>query len=209
MSEPLKLLQKDWKHERFRTPQEAIIQSVLECKDTFALLPTGGGKSVCFQVPTLAQEGLTIVISPLIALIKDQVEGLKAKGIKAVSIVSGMTSREIDFALDNCIYDQTKFLFISPERIAAPLFQERLKKMHVSLIAIDEAHCISQWGYDFRPAYLEIAKIREWHPKIPFLAFSRRKARPAWCPGHATRTGSDGPHQMEVGGLDSPTDASA
>ncbi len=166
------ILLKYWGHPKFRPMQKDIIESVLAKRDTLALLPTGGGKSVCFQVPTLAQEGLTIVISPLIALIKDQVEGLKAKGIKAVSIVSGMTSREIDFALDNCIYDQTKFLFISPERIAAPLFQERLKKMHVSLIAIDEAHCISQWGYDFRPAYLNIIQLRLLLPGIPVIALT-------------------------------------
>ena len=166
------ILLKYWGHPKFRPMQKDIIESVLAQRDTLALLPTGGGKSVCFQVPTMAQEGLTIVISPLIALIKDQVEGLKAKGIKAVSIVSGMTSREIDFALDNCIYDQTKFLFISPERIAAPLFQERLKKMNVTLIAIDEAHCISQWGYDFRPAYLNIIQLRLLLPGIPVIALT-------------------------------------
>ena len=152
--------------------QKDIIEAVLAKRDVLALLPTGGGKSVCFQVPTMAQDGLTIVISPLIALIKDQVEGLRSKGIKAISVVSGMTQREIDFALDNCIYDQTKFLFISPERIASTLFQERLKKMNVSLIAIDEAHCISQWGYDFRPAYLNIIQLREMLPGIPVIALT-------------------------------------
>ena len=152
--------------------QKDIIEAVLAKRDVLALLPTGGGKSVCFQVPTMAQDGLTIVISPLIALIKDQVEGLRSKGIKAISVVSGMTQREIDIALDNCIYDQTKFLFISPERITSTLFQERLKKMNVSLIAIDEAHCISQWGYDFRPAYLNIIQLRDMLPGIPVIALT-------------------------------------
>ena len=166
------ILSKYWGHTQFRPMQKDIIEAVLAKRDVLALLPTGGGKSVCFQVPTMAQDGLTIVISPLIALIKDQVEGLRSKGIKAISVVSGMTQREIDIALDNCIYDQTKFLFISPERIASTLFQERLKKMNVSLIAIDEAHCISQWGYDFRPAYLNIIQLREMLPGIPVIALT-------------------------------------
>jgi ATP-dependent DNA helicase RecQ len=166
------ILSKYWGHAQFRPMQKDIIEAVLAKRDVLALLPTGGGKSVCFQVPTMAQDGLTIVISPLIALIKDQVEGLRSKGIKAISVVSGMTHREIDIALDNCIYDQTKFLFISPERITSTLFQERLKKMNVSLIAIDEAHCISQWGYDFRPAYLNIIQLREMLPGIPVIALT-------------------------------------
>lgn len=166
------ILSKYWGHAQFRPMQKDIIEAVLSKRDVLALLPTGGGKSVCFQVPTMAQDGLTIVISPLIALIKDQVEGLRSKGIKAISVVSGMSHREIDIALDNCIYDQTKFLFISPERIASTLFQERLKKMNVSLIAIDEAHCISQWGYDFRPAYLNIIQLREMLPGIPVIALT-------------------------------------
>lgn len=152
--------------------QEEIIQSVLDGKDTLALLPTGGGKSICFQVPALAQEGICIVISPLIALMQDQVQNLNKRGIQAAAIYSGMHYREIDRTLDNCIYGKTKFLYLSPERLASELAIERIKKMNVNLLAIDEAHCISQWGYDFRPPYLEIANIREWLPKIPILALT-------------------------------------
>jgi ATP-dependent DNA helicase RecQ len=166
------LLQQYWKHENFRPMQEEIIKSVLLGHDTLALLPTGGGKSVCFQIPALAKEGICIVVSPLIALIKDQVEGLKAKGIDAVSIVSGMSKREIDLALDNCIYNPVKFLYLSPERLLSELVRERIKYMKVNLIAVDEAHCISQWGYDFRPPYLHIADLRELHPDVPVLALT-------------------------------------
>src|SRR5690349_14674632 len=140
--------------------QEDIILSVLEGNDTLALMPTGGGKSICFQVPALAKEGICIVVSPLIALMKDQVEQLKAKGIPAVAVVSGMSRNEIDIALDNCIYGKEKFLYISPERLTSDLLRERLKKMNVNLLAVDEAHCISQWGYDFRPSYLQVAEVR-------------------------------------------------
>lgn len=152
--------------------QAEIIKSVLLGHDTLALLPTGGGKSVCFQVPALAKEGICIVISPLIALMKDQVENLKEKGINAVAIVSGMGRREIDLALDNCIYGTVKFLYLSPERLLSELVRERIKYMKVNLIAIDEAHCISQWGYDFRPPYLHIADLRELHPEVPVLALT-------------------------------------
>jgi len=152
--------------------QQEIIQSVLLGHDTLALLPTGGGKSVCFQVPALAKEGICIVVSPLIALMKDQVENLKAKGIEAVQVVSGMSKREIDLALDNCIYGAVKFLYLSPERLLSELVQERIKYMNVNLIAVDEAHCISQWGYDFRPPYLHIADLRELHPDVPVLALT-------------------------------------
>ena len=152
--------------------QAEIIKSVLLGHDTLALLPTGGGKSVCFQVPALAKEGICIVISPLIALMKDQVENLKEKGINAVAIVSGMGRREIDLALDNCIYGTVKFLYLSPERLLSELVRERIKYMKVNLIAVDEAHCISQWGYDFRPPYLHIADLRELHPEVPVLALT-------------------------------------
>ncbi len=152
--------------------QEDIIQSVLLGYDTLALLPTGGGKSVCFQVPALAKEGICIVVSPLIALMKDQVENLQAKGIEAISIVSGMGRREVDIALDNCVYGSIKFLYLSPERLLSELVQERIRYMNVNLFAVDEAHCISQWGYDFRPSYLHLADLRQLHPNIPVLALT-------------------------------------
>src|SRR5476649_2001026 len=166
------ILKQYWKHDNFRPVQEEVINSVLSGHDTLALLPTGGGKSVCFQVPALAKEGICIVISPLIALMKDQVENLKEKGIEAISIVSGMSKREIDIALDNCIYGPVKFLYLSPERLLSELVRERIKYMKVNLIAVDEAHCISQWGYDFRPPYLHIADLRELHPDVPVLALT-------------------------------------
>jgi ATP-dependent DNA helicase RecQ len=166
------ILKNYWNHDTYRPMQEDIISSVLLGHDTLALLPTGGGKSVCFQVPALAKEGICIVISPLIALMKDQVENLKAKGIEAISITSGMGKREIDIALDNCIYGPIKFLYLSPERLLSELVRERIKYMNVNLIAVDEAHCISQWGYDFRPPYLHIADLRELHPNVPVLALT-------------------------------------
>jgi len=166
------ILQQYWKHSSFRPLQQEIIESILNGHDTLALLPTGGGKSICFQVPAMAKDGICIVISPLIALMKDQVENLKAKGIEAIAIVSGMGKREIDIALDNCIYGQVKFLYLSPERLLSDLVRERIKYMNVNLIAVDEAHCISQWGYDFRPPYLHIANIRALHPKVPVLALT-------------------------------------
>ena len=166
------ILIKYWGYSSFRPLQEEIIFSVFNGHDTLALLPTGGGKSICFQVPALAMDGICIVISPLIALMKDQVASLKAKGIKAQAIFSGMTYNEIDIALDNCAYGDIKFLYISPERLQTELFIERFKKMKVSLIAVDESHCISQWGYDFRPPYLNIADIRQYAPKAPVLALT-------------------------------------
>ena len=150
--------------------QEEIINSVLEKKDTLALLPTGGGKSVCYQVPALAMEGMCIVVSPLIALMQDQVEQLNKKGIKAIAITSAMNFREIETAFNNARYNSYKFLYISPERIQSKLFLRMLPSLPVNLVAVDEAHCISQWGYDFRPSYLLIKKIRELKPEIPFLA---------------------------------------
>src|ERR1700712_4285864 len=166
------ILKHYWQHDTFRPVQEEIIQSVLLGYDTLALLPTGGGKSVCFQVPALAKDGICIVVSPLIALMKDQVENLKAKGIEAMAIVSGMGKREVDIALDNCVYGPVKFLYLSPERLLSDLVRERIKYMKVNLFAVDEAHCISQWGYDFRPSYLHIADLRELHPDVPVLALT-------------------------------------
>jgi ATP-dependent DNA helicase RecQ len=161
-----------WGYSHFRPLQEEIIRSVLEGRDTLALLPTGGGKSICFQVPALVQDGLCLVVSPLIALMKDQVERLKSKGIPAAALVSGMSRSEIDLTLDNCIYGKTKFLYVSPERLESELFLARSAKFKLNLLAIDEAHCISQWGYDFRPAYLKIAEFRKLHPKTPVLALT-------------------------------------
>ncbi|MFM6953524.1 MAG: ATP-dependent DNA helicase RecQ [Sphingobacteriaceae bacterium] len=166
------VLKQYWGYDTFRALQEEIVQSVLDGNDTLALLPTGGGKSICFQVPALAQPGICVVVSPLIALMKDQVENLKERGIEAVGIVSGMGKREVDITLDNCVYGKIKFLYISPERLSSPLVQERIRHMNVNLFAIDEAHCISQWGYDFRPPYLQLAELRQLHPKVPILALT-------------------------------------
>jgi ATP-dependent DNA helicase RecQ len=166
--------------ERFRPVQKEIIDSVISGGDTLAILPTGGGKSLCYQVPGLAKEGICLVISPLIALMKDQVDNLKARGVKAVAIYSGMSFREIDTMLDNCVYGDFKFLYVSPERLKTEIFLERFRQMKVNLIAVDEAHCISQWGYDFRPAYLEIAEIRSFHPQVPVIALTA-SATPKVC----------------------------
>jgi ATP-dependent DNA helicase RecQ len=169
---PVSILKKYWQHSQFRPLQEDIVNSVLQGHDTLALLPTGGGKSVCFQVPALLLEGVCIVITPLIALMKDQVEQLKRRGILAVAIHSGMNRSEIDILLDNCIYGSIKFLYVSPERLQTELFIERVKQMKVGLIAVDEAHCISQWGYDFRPPYLQITTLRELKPATPVIALT-------------------------------------
>lgn len=166
------VLKQYWGFSAFRPLQEDIINSVMEGVDTLALLPTGGGKSICFQVPAMLKPGICIVVSPLIALMKDQVENLKSRGISAIAIVSGMGKREIDILLDNCIYGDIKFLYLSPERLVSDLVRERIRHMNVNLFAIDEAHCISQWGYDFRPPYLHVADIREIHPKVPVLALT-------------------------------------
>lgn len=168
----LAILKQYWGYDRFRPLQEEIIHEILLGKDTLGLMPTGGGKSLCFQVPSMQMEGICIVISPLIALMKDQVENLRKRGIQAVAIYSGMTYREIDITLDNCIFGNIKFLYLSPERLYSDLVQERIRHMKVNLFAIDEAHCISQWGYDFRPPYLELTKLRELQPKVPFLALT-------------------------------------
>ncbi|MBP5241020.1 MAG: ATP-dependent DNA helicase RecQ, partial [Bacteroidales bacterium] len=166
------ILKKYWGYDKFRPLQEDIINSVLEGYDTLALLPTGGGKSICFQVPAMALDGICIVVSPLIALMKDQVLHLKEKGIKAEALVSGVSLRDSERILNNCLYGEMKFLYVSPERLKNRAFLEAFKQMKIGLIAIDEAHCISQWGYDFRPPYLEIAKIRAFHPKTVTMALT-------------------------------------
>ena len=172
MSEALLLLQKYWKHETFRTPQEEIIQSVLDGNDTFALLPTGGGKSVCFQIPALLLNGICLVVSPLIALMKDQVQNLQSRNIKAIALTGGVSQDEVIDILDNCQFGNYKFLYLSPERLQHDWIVERLKQLPINLIAIDEAHCVSQWGHDFRPAYLKISALKEHYPSTPFLALT-------------------------------------
>ncbi len=167
------ILKQYWGYDSFRDLQEDIIRSVYQGNDTLGLLPTGGGKSITFQVPALAKPGICIVISPLIALMKDQVENLKRRGIKATLLVSGMSQHELLVNLDNATYDkEVKFLYVSPERLQTHLFRLRLPSLKVNLIAVDEAHCISQWGYDFRPSYLAIAEIREYLPGVPILALT-------------------------------------
>jgi ATP-dependent DNA helicase RecQ len=168
----LDVLRKYFGYSTFRSPQAEIISASLEGKDVLAILPTGAGKSVCFQVTSLMKDGLCVVVTPLIALMQDQVQQLKRKGIPAIAIHSGMNRTEIDIALDNCVYGKEKFLYVSPERLQTEIFRERFKKMKVNLIAIDEAHCISQWGYDFRPPYLKIAELREFRPEVPFMALT-------------------------------------
>lgn len=165
-------LHKYWGYSDFRPGQEAIIRSVMEGRDTLALMPTGGGKSLTYQVPTLAREGLCVVVTPLIALMKDQVDRLKRMGVNAVAIHSGLSYTQIDIALDNCVYGDVKFLYVAPERLATETFRLRIQRMKVSLLAVDEAHCISQWGYDFRPSYLRIAEIRKMLPETPILALT-------------------------------------
>lgn len=166
------ILRQHWGHTSFRPLQQDIIESVLQKNDTLALLPTGGGKSICFQVPALVNEGVCIVITPLIALMQDQVDQLTKRGISAIAIYSGMSKKQIDIALDNCIYGQVKFIYVSPERLKTNLFVERAKQMKITLLVVDEAHCISQWGYDFRPPYLEINKFRETISGVPCIALT-------------------------------------
>ena len=168
----LHVLNQTWGHTAFRPLQEDIIRAVLAGQDVLALLPTGGGKSICFQVPALARDGLCLVISPLIALMKDQVENLRKRGIKAEAVYAGMSHQEIDQTLDNCVYGPVKFLYVSPERLLTDMFRARVGKMKVSLLAVDEAHCLSQWGYDFRPPYLRIAELRELLPGVPCIALT-------------------------------------
>ncbi len=169
---PIEVLERYWNYTSFRPLQEDIITSVLDGEDTFALLPTGGGKSICFQIPAIIKDGLCIVVSPLIALMKDQVNTLKQKGIKAIALTSGMSYTDLDTQLDNCIYGNYKFLYVSPERLQQPIVQERIQQMKVNLIAVDEAHCISQWGNDFRPAYKNISILRNIHPHINCIALT-------------------------------------
>ncbi|MCH2213573.1 MAG: RecQ family ATP-dependent DNA helicase [Flavobacteriales bacterium] len=167
------ILKKYWGHKSFRPLQEDIIESILEGNDTLALLPTGGGKSICFQVPAMVMEGVCLVISPLIALMNDQVQNLRKRGITAFAITNAKSKREIDVALDNAVHGALKFVYVSPERIKSQLFKERLKRMKVSMVAVDEAHCISEWGHDFRPAYREIIELRSLLPKpTPFVALT-------------------------------------
>ena len=166
------VLKEYWNYDSFRPQQEEIVNSVLTGHDTLALLPTGGGKSICFQVPTLVNEGLCLVISPLIALMKDQVQNLRRKGITAFSIFSGMSRNDVISTFKLASAGNCRFLYVSPERLETDLFKEYLVSLHVSLIAVDEAHCISQWGYDFRPSYLRIADIRDELPGVPLLALT-------------------------------------
>lgn len=172
MTDYKSILKQYWGYEDFRGIQEEIIASIGKGEDTLGLMPTGGGKSVTFQVPALAKPGLCLVITPLIALMKDQVQHLRARGIKAVAVYSGMTREEIIVALENCIFGDYKFLYISPERLDTEVFQTKLRSMKVSMITVDESHCISQWGYDFRPAYLKIADVRKLLPGVPVLALT-------------------------------------
>lgn len=166
------ILKQYWGYDAFRGIQESIIESIGSGHDTLGLMPTGGGKSITFQVPALAQPGLCLVITPLIALMKDQVRNLRDRGIQALAIYSGMTREEIVIALENCIFGDYKFLYISPERLDTDIFRTKLRSMKVSLITVDESHCISQWGYDFRPAYLKIAEVRKLLPGVPVLALT-------------------------------------
>ena len=165
-------LKKYWGYDSFRPMQKEIISSALEGRDTLAILPTGGGKSICFQVPAMMKEGICIVVSPLISLMKDQVENLCARGIRALAVYSGMSYRDIDIALDNAIYGSYKFLYVSPERLRTEIFRVRVAKMKVNYLVVDEAHCISQWGYDFRPDYLKIRDIRALLPDVPVIALT-------------------------------------
>lgn len=172
MADYREILKRYWGYDNFRGIQEEIVRSVGEGRDTLGLMPTGGGKSVAFQVPALARPGLCLVVTPLIALMKDQVQNLRKRGIKAAAVYSGMTREEIVVALENCIFGDYKFLYISPERLSTEIFRVKLRKMNVSMITVDEAHCISQWGYDFRPSYLKISEIRELLPGVPVLALT-------------------------------------
>ena len=172
MSEAIQILQKYWKHNTFRDPQEEIINAVLSGNDTFALLPTGGGKSICFQVPALINKGIALVISPLVALMKDQVANLQKLDIKAIALTGGISTEEMIDLLDNCQFGNYKFLYLSPERLQSEWILERIKSLPINLIAIDEAHCVSQWGHDFRPSYLKISQLKTHFPKVPFIALT-------------------------------------
>jgi ATP-dependent DNA helicase RecQ len=172
VNSPLSILKHYWHHDQFRDPQAAVIGAIVSNRDALVIIPTGGGKSLCFQIPTLLKDGICLVITPLIALMEDQVSELKRRGIAAIAIHSGMSYAQQDIAFDNCIYGDVKFLYLSPERLLTELFLQRLQKMNVCLVAIDEAHCISQWGYDFRPPYLQIAELRQRIDPVPFIALT-------------------------------------
>ena len=172
MQHPINILERHWNFTSFRPFQEDIINAVISGEDVMALMPTGGGKSLCFQIPALAKDGICIVISPLIALMQNQVQALTDKGIKAIALTSGISYKQLDILLDNCIYGNYKFLYLSPERLQQELVQDRIKQMHVNLIAIDEAHCISQWGNDFRPAYRNIKVLRQLKPSVNCIALT-------------------------------------
>lgn len=172
MQDSLEILKKYWGHEQFRSPQKEIIETVLSGKDVFVSMPTGGGKSLCFQIPSLMQEGLCLVVSPLVALMKDQVENLQKKNIKAIALTGGISSNDVNDLLDNCLYGNYKFLYLSPERLQQDWVLERIKNLPINCIAIDEAHCVSQWGHDFRPAYLKIKQLKTFFPAIPFIALT-------------------------------------
>ncbi|PKH68076.1 RecQ family ATP-dependent DNA helicase [Flavobacterium sp. ALD4] len=172
MSEALQILKKYWKHDSFRSLQNEIIDSVLSGQDTFALMPTGGGKSVCFQIPAMMNEGICLVVSPLVALMKDQVANLQKRNIKAIALTGGIKSDEMIDLLDNCQFGNYKFLYLSPERLQSDWIMDRIKNLPINLITIDEAHCVSQWGHDFRPAYLKISNLKTHFPKVPFLALT-------------------------------------
>ncbi|MFV8442706.1 RecQ family ATP-dependent DNA helicase [Flavobacterium sp. LB2P44] len=172
MQEAVAILQKYWQHDKFRSLQNEIINSVLSDQDTFVLMPTGGGKSVCFQIPAMMKEGICLVISPLVALMKDQVANLQKRNIKAIALTGGIRSEEMIDLLDNCQFGNYKFLYLSPERLQSDWILERIKNLPINLITIDEAHCVSQWGHDFRPAYLKISELKKHFPKVPFLALT-------------------------------------
>ena len=171
-AEILATLEKWWGYKSLRQGQQEVIESVLAGRDTLVLMPTGGGKSLLYQVPTMMREGVCIVVTPLVSLMKDQVDQLRSRGINAVAVHGGLSPRKIDIALDNCVYGDVKFLYVAPERLSSEIFRARVGKMKVALLAVDEAHCISQWGYDFRPSYLRIAELRRLVPDATVLALT-------------------------------------
>ena len=172
MKHPIELLERYWNFSEFRPQQEAIIEAVLANEDCIALLPTGGGKSICFQIPALIRDGICLVVSPLVALMHNQVDNLNSKGIKAMALTSGLNYVDLDRMLDNCVFGNYKFLYLSPERLQQDLVQQRIKQMDVNLIVVDEAHCISQWGHDFRPAYRDIKLLRKIHPSVNVIGLT-------------------------------------
>ena len=196
MPEAVALLQKYWKHDKFRSLQKEIITSVLGGHDTFAVMPTGGGKSVCFQIPALMKDGICLVISPLVALMKDQVANLQKRNIKAIALTGGIRSEEMIDLLDNCQFGNYKFLYVSPERLQSDWILERIKNLPINLITIDEAHCVSQWGHDFRPAYLKISELKKHFPTTPFLALTAT-ATPRVKIDIITELGLHEPHVFE------------